>query len=252
MIEIFNFEEVFENIFLLRVPFEDVLTSVIAIKTGEGAVLFDSATTENDVKEHIIPALANAEICPDMLISSHFHADHMGGEPYLAKEYPEAVRAKIARECEGDVRRKLCDGDILFGCLEVLNLPGHTDDSLAILDRRTMTLVCADCLQQKGVGRYGTGISDAAGYLSSIAKLREMRIDNILSSHDYVPRGISARGACSVSRYLDESESYISELRCFAASCGNCDFAKISAEYNRKNPHLPPVGAGTFEACAKL
>lgn len=246
------FEKVVENIFCLQVPFDGDSTSVFAFECDEGTVIFDSATTEIDVDERIIPAIRQKGFEPTHIISSHFHSDHMGGEEFLAKEYPDAIRAKLVHDGKIENGKKvLCDGDIICDCLKIVTLPGHSDDSAAILDTRTNTLVCADCLQLWGIGKYGTGVSLAKAYLESIEKVRKLDVENIIASHCYAPLGAHAFGKEAVKKYLDECEKYISVLKSFAEKHSDLAFDKMAELYNAENPDMPKMGAHTFEAIAK-
>ena len=176
----------------------------------------------------------------------------MGGEEFLANEYPDAVRAKLAHEGKVENGKKmLCDGELLCGCLKVIALPGHSDDSAAVLDTRTNTLVCADCLQLWGIGKYGTGISFAKAYLESIEKVRKLDVENIIASHNYAPLGAYAIGKEAVGKYLDECEKYIFVLKDFTEKHSDLAFDKMAELYNTENPDLPRLGAHTFEAIAK-
>lgn len=48
-------EKINEYIHRLTIPYKDIYTTVLFIKTEEGVVLFDTATFEEDVKEQILP-----------------------------------------------------------------------------------------------------------------------------------------------------------------------------------------------------
>ena len=52
------FEEELKNIYRLKVPFEDLYTSVFLIKTKQGNALVDCATYASDVDDYIVPALS--------------------------------------------------------------------------------------------------------------------------------------------------------------------------------------------------
>lgn len=249
------FEKITDNIYRLYVPFEDIHTSVFAILCKENSIIFDAATTKDDVEKHILPAISQLGITPDMIICSHFHDDHAGGESALARHFPNARRAKFfaAHKPTGENIYALHDGELVFGCIEIKNLRGHTDDSIALFDTRTKTLVSADCLQLCGISRYGTGISDAAEYLKSIAGLRRSDIENIVASHRYVPLGDTAFGREKVCEYLDECEKYIYNLRDFAVSCIKNDltYPEISKLYNSLHTNLPPISDFTFKTIAE-
>lgn len=254
------FEPVAENIYRLLVPFENLFTSVFAIDAGGKTVLFDAATNAEDVTRCILPALHRAHLVPDMIVCSHFHDDHCGGEPALAAHFPQAVRAKYPVSSPAAARgadagkRLLSDGEILFGVLEVLSLPGHTTDAMALVDRRTMTALTADCLQLCGIGRFGTGVTDAAAYLRSIERVRARGLYRIVASHEYVPLGSIAEGPEAVGRYLDECERYIGVLRSYARRCAQTamTFEEIAERYNAEHPDLPTLSPNVFESAAAL
>ena len=52
-----KFSKEVERIFRLKVPFEDLYTSVFLLRTEQGNVLVDCATYASDVEDYIIPAL---------------------------------------------------------------------------------------------------------------------------------------------------------------------------------------------------
>ncbi len=247
-----NITKPVEHITKISIPFDDDFTSVFIIDVNGKTVLFDSATTKYDVDKYIVSALEELKVTPDILVSSHHHADHMGGEQFLAKIYPEAIRTKYPRIGDDmSQKRALSDGNLLFSTIETVHLPGHCSDAIALFDKRTKTLVSADCLQLCGVGRYGTGLENAAEYLESIRRLKEMDIENIIASHEYVPLGSCAFGKDAVEQYLDECEAYVFELAAFIMAHRELSFDDISGLYNSENPHLPPIGAYSFRNIAE-
>ena len=52
-----SYSKINENIYRLTIPFKDIFTTVCLIKTDEGALLFDTATYDEDVENYIIPFL---------------------------------------------------------------------------------------------------------------------------------------------------------------------------------------------------
>ena len=246
------FEEIIENIFRLHVPFMSVTTCVFAIKSDDRLVIFDAATTESDVNERIIPAIRQRGFEPTHIISSHHHDDHMGGEEFLAKEYPEAIRAKMPHGGSVEIGKKaLCDGEKITENVVAVHLHGHSDDAMALFDTRTKTLVSADSLQLWGIGIYGTGICSAKEYLKSIQKVRDLDPENIIASHEYAPLGSCAFGKEAVKKYLDECEKYIFVLKEYAEKHKELSFEDIAKNYKAENPDVPTVSAYTFETCTK-
>ncbi len=192
------------GIFLLKVPFEDLYTSVFALVSEKGSIILDTATTDEDVQTYILPAIQKLGIVPTYIICSHSHDDHAGGMPELLKHFPNAIAglADKNRNFENETRH-LTDGEILLDRFQILNLRGHTEDSLAIFDLQTKTLLSGDCLQQQGVGKYTNGITDKQAYRESIARVRGMDIERIIFSHDYDPCGYSVKGKEEINSVLD-------------------------------------------------
>ena len=65
-----------DGLYRLWVPFETVQTSVFLLLTPEGPVLYDCATTAQDVETLILPALARMGFSPGRLhaiVISHAH-----------------------------------------------------------------------------------------------------------------------------------------------------------------------------------
>ena len=214
-------------------------------------IIVDSASNVGDAETYIIPAIADMGIEPDLIIISHSHSDHAGGLERLASEFPNAnigmLDAKIAKRYF-DRSVVFSDEDILYNCIKILNLPGHTPDSLGLLDMRTNTLISCDCLQLCGIGRYGTGITDAQEYIQTLNSLLNMGIDNIIASHDYVPLGYIALESENAERYIKECMSYALRLQAFVRESSTADAKAIARRYNFANPALPPVPESTIKA----
>ncbi len=193
-----GFQKEFDGIYRLCIPFEAIYTTVFALNEGEKWMLCDTATTDFDVENHILPALNNLGVTPDYIFCSHAHSDHAGGLPSLRIAFPDA--------------RIITAPTVLFDRFEVLKLKGHTEDSLGIFDRKTKTLLSFDCLQQRGIDKYRGGISDKAAYLKSIEFVRNMELENIIFSHDFEPCGYSARGKSEIENVLNICKEYADNL----------------------------------------
>jgi len=75
-----------DHLYRLDTPFSGLPLSLYVI-TGEQTILIDSgiATTP---EEFIFPALEAAGLSPDLLICTHGHVDHFGGNSVLRQRYP--------------------------------------------------------------------------------------------------------------------------------------------------------------------
>ena len=233
-----HFEELYPDIYLLKVPFSGLWTGVVLIR-GEENCLIDSGAKDTDVDRLVLPALA--ELGMDLrgvkwLLNTHSHGDHIGGHarvcelgnlkvaahissaPKVADPVPYAIETRTkfpehspAPQCylQGvPVDRILEDGEIIAGRLQVIHTPGHDDDCVCWLDLKTGTLITGDSLQGNGTPAQGVGFyKNLEDYLSSLQKLRQLPIENILCGHDYDEIGWNISGAGAVSRALQCCEN---------------------------------------------
>ena len=171
------FSEQISGIYRLRVPFENIYTSVFLIKADGKKILVDCGTTSVDVDTVIIPALKKmrydlSDI--DMLVLTHAHSDHAGGLARIRQIRPDLV--VICEECA------LAEGVITY------SLRGHTDDAIGILDERTGTLISGDGLQGAGIEKYRCLVEDKEEYRKTLERIKgDKRIESILFSHAYEP-----------------------------------------------------------------
>ena len=195
-----TFCEQIKDIYRLKIPFDTVYTSVFLIKTVEKKILFDCATTADDVDTYIVPALGELGYFlsdVDMIVLSHSHEDHAGGRERILELAP---RIEIVTDV-----RPLCKG------VSTYPLPGHTADSIGVLDERTHTLLSGDGLQGAGVDKYRCYTKVPAKYLETLKRLeQDTRIENILFSHAYEPWNRDlAFGRQAVDFCLSECKKYV-------------------------------------------
>ena len=198
------------GLYRLRIPFEELYTTVYFVISGQGCAVIDSGTYPSDVEEYILPALSELGVCKDdvkLLLLTHDHGDHAGGIVTLSGYFPDAkIGACFTKRVDFS---PLADGDVLLGRLQAVHLFGHTKNSVGYYDLETKTLLSGDCLQLGGVGKYTNGIGYADLYRASIEKLRSMDVLRIVAAHDYEPLGAIADGREDVKRYLDTCLEYI-------------------------------------------
>ncbi len=197
-------EKITDRLYRIRIPFEDLTTTVYLATYDEGVALIDSATYDTDIDTYVLPALCELSIPKErvkLLALTHNHGDHGGGLPRLAALFPNAEVAAI-EPLPYARYRPLCDGDVLLGSLQVLHLPGHTQHSAGYLDLQTGTLLSGDCLQLGGIGKYRNGIKNTAWYLDSIRKLQSLSVSRIVAAHEFDPLGSIAEGENAVAHYL--------------------------------------------------
>ena len=175
MAELFYKE--FDGIYRLRVPFDNIYTSVFLLTAENKKIIVDCATYADDVDGYIVPALRKLgwELSDiDMLVISHKHGDHAGG---LERILELAPNIEVVRE-----KRDIAEG------ISTYPLAGHTLDCIGVLDIRTNTLISCDGLQGEGIDKYRCSVKDKGAYIETLERIRkDERIENILFSHAYEP-----------------------------------------------------------------
>lgn len=249
--------EIVPSIYRLVVPFEDIYTTVFIIKTPLGAVLLDTATYSSDIDGYVLPALTALGISADSLryvVLSHSHRDHAGGLSRLTELFPKVciVSFSEALLSQFPASPVLCpkDGELLLDTLQIIPVPGHAPDCLALYDLRTRALLTGDSLQLFGIygsGKWGVNISKPAAHLSAVERLRAMDIEIIIASHDYHPCGHTACGAAEISRYLDCCGEALDRIRRFLLEFPESDDQALADRYNQTFS-LPTVGSHVFAA----
>jgi len=250
-----------ENIGRLKIPFEDIFTTVFLIKTEEGAVLFDTATYPSDADEYIVPALYAAGVDANSIayiVISHSHRDHAGSLARLLEVYPDVTvvarseklrdESKAAKWIIPDDKTEIC------GVLRAVMMTGHSPDSMGILDTRTKTLVSGDSLQLYGIfgsGKWGANIPFPNEHLAVLEKLRLMDIESVFASHDYHSLGWRADGHDAVLAYYAECEKAIYDIRDFMGAYQQLDDSAIAEMYNSTSGK-PRVGDRVFKAIRAL
>ncbi len=175
-------EKMKEGIYRVCIPFENIYTSAFILVDGQNAIILDSGSSDRDAERYIIPGVTELKVTPMYLISSHNHSDHCGGINALKKAYPNAKELSFEKH-------SIRDNQTFFKRYKALNLKGHSDDSLAIFDIKTNTLLSGDCLQMYGVDKYRMGVADKGEYLKTIDRVSALRPVCIIASHEYEPLG---------------------------------------------------------------
>jgi len=238
--------EINRHIHRLTTPYKDIFTTVYLLKAPRGTVLFDAASYDEDLEQTILPWLRQLSAVPDYVFISHNHKDHSGGLARLLREFPAlqviSGSPTLKEQYPGKVTAPE-NGNVLLDTYQVVSIPGHTQDSSALLDQRTMTLISGDCLQQTGIcgsGDWACNISCPVEYLQTLERLRGMGIRQILTAHDYVPCGYRADGETEVLTLLDSCKAPLYRIRDLILSAPEAADAEIRARFNA-DPAMPTV-----------
>lgn len=229
-----QFEEIVPGIKLLKSPFGANWSGIVLL-TGEENILIDSGANQEVVDDCLIPALKKEGLTLNdihMLVSTHCHGDHIGGHYRIRElsavkiavyqgsidkinkplEYAKIIRSvfkpfspeppKVLHGVEPDIL--VADNEVVLGRLHLIHTPGHDDDTVCWLDKKTATLISGDSLQ--GCGADGAGLAfyqDLDAYVLSLKKLMAKDIKNIVTGHAYAPYGPCALGPEAAKSYLE-------------------------------------------------
>ncbi len=148
-----NMMKINENIYRLTMPYKDIFTTVYVVKTDLGVLLFDSGSFDEDIENYIVPFLNELKISEDMLkyvFISHNHRDHSGGLKAFMKRFPKTcIISRNPQLCEEYANYNFMipeENDVVLDVLRIIPVVGHSQDSAAVYDTRTKTLLSGDCL----------------------------------------------------------------------------------------------------------
>lgn len=250
-------ENITDNISCFKVPYKDIFVGIYVLRAETGVVLFDTAATDADMDNWIVPALEQLGVTPTHIFISHNHRDHAGGLARAAALYPDAVilsRSPSLAEAYPQVQMPE-DSDTVLDVFQVVTIPGHTEDSAGLLDTRTNTLVSGDCLQVYGI--YGSGdwygnISYPAAHFAAIEKLRKLPIDTIAAAHDYHPCGMISTGKNQVTACLDNCIGALRRVLKIVHENPQMDDAEIATVCNDGTlPKIAPRIVGILRKAAE-
>ncbi|WP_082461021.1 MBL fold metallo-hydrolase [Psychrobacillus sp. FJAT-21963] len=173
----------------------------ILIDTGFGSEVKD---TEKLIKE--------AGVSPKelhLIVNTHYHSDHVGGNFHLQKNYGVPIathkwEADLINFCDPEacsaewldqpvepyrVDRKLADNDEIntgSRTLKVLHTPGHTLGHISLFEPEEEILICGDLFHQNDIGWlniFREGVTSIQRSLESLERLSTLRIKQAYSGH---------------------------------------------------------------------
>jgi glyoxylase-like metal-dependent hydrolase (beta-lactamase superfamily II) len=200
----FEVYEVDPKVFAIYEPFQwQEVISYLIVGT-DSAVLFDTGNGIGDIKA-VVDELTDK---PVRVINSHSHFDHIGGNYQFAqilsvstpftlartagiqseellmevspearcKDLPAGATERDHRTRPFSISWKIAGGDVLdIGGrqLEVLRVPGHTDDSIALLDRGAGLLWSGDSFYEGPIWLFFPE-TDLVAYQKSVNRLASL------------------------------------------------------------------------------
>ena len=170
-----------ENLYLL----EDGRVRQFLLTEPGRALLIETGLPDSRVPE-AVRAVTGA---PVTVVLTHGDMDLTGGLAGFVGAYLHRGDWALAG---GGPFHPLEEGDTFSCggyCLEVLEIPGHTAGSVALLDRKKRLLLPGDSVQRHGAVYLFGAHRNSAQYLQSLRKLAELEpeVDTILPCHGDVP-----------------------------------------------------------------
>lgn len=250
-----NIEQLNDHIWRLTIPYKDIYTTVLIIRTEEGVVILDAATYETDVTEYILPALQELGIPKEevkYVFISHNHGDHAGGLNWLAPILPEATivsnSPSLAEKYHPRPILHLEDDALLTKELQFISIPGHTPDAGGLLDLRTKTLMTGDALQVYGIygsGKWGANVRWPKLHFAALERLLTVDAEHLVMAHDYHPCGPIVHGKEAVQTAIKDCGEALEKIREFLHQNPELDDDALMERYNATSG-LPTVSAKVF------
>ena len=254
-----DFVRVSEHIRRITLGYKDIFTTVYLLECADGFLLFDAASFDTDL-DVLHPALRACGVTKENLkyvFISHDHRDHAGGLARFVTLYPDTVivsRSPALQEKYAEHPFLFPkDGMLLLDTYRVIPIVGHTQDSAALWDVRTNTLITGDCLQLWGIcgaEDWAANINFPTEHMQALARLEGIEIDAIYTAHDYYPLGYFAVGREEVARYIAACREPLWRVRSLIAEHPDASDAEIRALYNAQEG-IPTIREAVVKAVRK-
>lgn len=167
---------------------EDNDVRFFVLEGTEKAVMIDSGMNTSDAGE-IAGRLTSK---PLELLNTHADRDHISGNSAFGRFYMHPAEEENYRAAGGaGTVVPLSEGQIIeLGNrpLEIIEIPGHTPGSVAILDINRRVLISGDSVQDGKIFMFGK-FRNLKEYIPSMKKLLKYadRFDSIYPSHGSIP-----------------------------------------------------------------
>ncbi len=167
---------------------EDGMVRFFVLEGSEKALMIDSGMNVPDAKEYA-EGLTDKSIS---LLNTHADPDHISGNKAFERVYMNPAEEENYRAHGGACEIiPICEGDLIdLGDrpLEIIEIPGHTPGSVAILDINNRALYSGDSVQDSNIFMFGQ-FRNIDRYIESVRKLRtyEDRFDVIYPCHGTFP-----------------------------------------------------------------
>jgi glyoxylase-like metal-dependent hydrolase (beta-lactamase superfamily II) len=168
---------------------EDGVVRFFLLAGTEKALLVDSGMMVNDARD-IAEKLTDL---PVSLLNTHADRDHIGSNGQFEAFYMHPAEEGVYQSSgKGGTIIPVTEGDVIdlgHRALKIIELPGHTPGSIAVLDVMNRVLISGDPIQRHGrIFMFGPHRTMDA-YIRSLTMLerREDEFDEIWPSHADIP-----------------------------------------------------------------
>lgn len=167
---------------------EDGMVRFFVLEGADKALMIDSGMTTPDAIE-IAKTVTDK---PIEMLNTHADRDHVSGNIAFDCCYMSPAEEANYRNAGGQGRIvPIKEGDVIdLGDrpLEIIDIPGHTPGSVAILDVKARALISGDSVQDGRIFMFGT-FRNMQDYVPSMKKLLtyKERFDKIYPSHGTFP-----------------------------------------------------------------
>ena len=167
---------------------EDGMVRFFLLCGDERAVLIDTGMNVPDARS-IAEGLTDL---PIIILNTHADPDHISGNAAFDEVYMSPAEEENYREHGGKgTIRPVSDGDVIeLGGrpLRIMDIPGHTPGSIAILDEKNRVLIGGDTIQDGNIFMFGK-FRNIESYIESMKKLAEWdgMYDEIYGMHGTFP-----------------------------------------------------------------
>lgn len=169
---------------------EDGMVRFFLLLGDERALLIDSGMNTPDAKE-IAETVTSLHL---ELLNTHADRDHISGNSSFDKFYISLGETENLRMKGEDLLKRIVpvkEGDTIdLGnrMLEIIDNPGHTPGSIAILDVKNKVLIGGDAIQDGNIFMFGNqrNIYDYVKSLRHVLEYRN-RFDTVYPSHGSFP-----------------------------------------------------------------
>lgn len=167
---------------------EDGMVRFFVLEGTEKALMIDSGMNTPDALE-IARTVTDK---PLELLNTHADRDHVSGNGAFEWFYMSPAEEENYRAADGKGEiRPVREGDVIdLGDrpLEIIDIPGHTPGSIAILDRKARVLISGDSVQDGKIFMFGR-FRNLQAYIPSMKKLQTHaeQFDEIYPSHGTLP-----------------------------------------------------------------